>query len=244
MTYEFARGGYGIAATVVQLDSSHPDTVNIADAELFHSATFQRAGVDLHLHGHEGQHLVIPGYFASAHPATLVAPNGERLTADTVALLADKHAEVPPANTANDATHHANPYAIGHVDKIVGDVTVQRNGVMVTLHAGDAVYKNDVIQTGGASSVSISLSDGTALNLVANTHMVLNEYSFDANSDANHALFTLLEGTYLRQRHGKGRTAERAQASRLHGARIKEWRDQRGPAGQPDPDGRQSARAI
>jgi large repetitive protein len=118
------------------------------------------------------------------------------LTANTVAQLADKHAEVQSANSVNDAAHHAGPYAIGHVDKIVGDVTVQRNGVMVTLHAGDAVYKNDVIQTGGASSVSISLSDGTALNLVANTHMVLNEYSFDANSNAYHALFTLLKGTF------------------------------------------------
>jgi FecR protein len=196
MTYEFAREGYGSAATVVQPDSSHPDVVHIADAELLRSATFQRAGMDLHLHGHDGQHLVIPGYFASTHPAALVAPNGERLTADTVAQLADKHAEMQTANTANDAAHHAGPYAIGHVDKIVGDVTVQRNGVMVTLHAGDAVYKNDVIQTSGGSSVSISLSDGTALNLVANTHMVLNEYSFDANSDANHALFTLLEGTF------------------------------------------------
>jgi hypothetical protein len=152
--------------------------------------------MDLHLHGHDGQHLVIPGYFASTHSAALGAPNGERLTADTVAQLADKHAQVQTANSANDATHHAGPYAIGHVDKIVGDVTVQRNGVMVTLHAGDAVYKNDVIQTGGGSSISISLSDGTALNLVANTHMVLNEYSFDANSNANHALFTLLEGTF------------------------------------------------
>jgi hypothetical protein len=196
MTYEFARDGYGTAATVVQADSAHPDVVHLADADLLHSATFQRAGIDLHLHGHDGRHLVFPGYFASAHPAALVAPNGERLTADTVTQLADKHAETQTANTANDATHHAGPYAIGHVDKIVGDVTVQRNGVMVTLHAGDAVYKNDVIQTGGGSSVSILLSDGTALHLVANTHMALNEYSFDANADANHALFTLLEGTF------------------------------------------------
>ncbi|WP_213737477.1 autotransporter-associated beta strand repeat-containing protein [Bradyrhizobium sp. dw_411] len=196
MTYEFARDGYGTAATVVEPDSSHPDIVNIADAELLQTATFQRAGTDLHLHGHDGQHLVIPGYFASAHPAALMAPNGERLPGDSVAQLADQHAEAQPANTANDAAHHAGPYAIGHVDKIVGDVSVQRNGVLVTLHAGDAVYKNDVIQTGGGSSVSISLSDGTALNLVANTHMVLNAYSFDANSDANHALFTLLEGTF------------------------------------------------
>jgi hypothetical protein len=55
--------------------------------------------MDLHLHGHDGQHLVIPGYFASTHPAALVAPNGERLTVDTVAQFADKHAQVQTASS-------------------------------------------------------------------------------------------------------------------------------------------------
>jgi hypothetical protein len=99
-------------------------------------------------------------YFASAHPAALVVPNGERLPADIVALSASQHAEAQPANTVNDATHHAGPYPIGHVDQIVGDVTVEHNGVTVMLHAGDAIYKNDVIHTGSTSSVSISLSAG------------------------------------------------------------------------------------
>jgi hypothetical protein len=198
MTFEFARGGYGTAANVVQADPSHPDIVNIPDAGLLHGATFQRAGLDLHLHlhGHDGQHLVISGYFAGAHPPALVAPGGERLTADAVALLGDRHADAQPTNSANDATHHAGPYAIGHVDKIVGDVTVEHNGVTVTLHAGDAIYQNDIVKTGSASSISISLFDGTALHLVANARMALNDYAFDANSSANHALFTLLEGSF------------------------------------------------
>jgi hypothetical protein len=73
---------------------------------------------------------------------------------------------------------------------------VVRNGVSVTLHVGDKVYQSDVVQTGADSSCGISFPDGTALNLVANTRLVLNEYSFDANSTSNTALFSLVEGTF------------------------------------------------
>src|ERR1700750_280874 len=193
MAYVFA-GEYGASATIVQADSSHPDFVNIPDATLLSNATFERAGLDLHLHGHDGQHVVIPNYFANVHHAALVAPNGERVSFDEVSLLAGKYAAGHPGNTADDASHHAGPNAIGHVDKISGDVTVQRNGMTVTLHAGDTIYKNDVIQTGSGASVAVSFTDGTALNLVANTRMALNDYSFDGSS--GHALFTLQEGTF------------------------------------------------
>ena len=194
MAYDFPGGEYGASATVVQPDSSHPDFINIPDADLLSNATFQRAGLDLHVHGHDGQHVVIPDYFAHSHHAALVAPNGERVSFEEIALLAGKYAEANPGSSASDATHLAGPNAIGHVDKIAGDVTVLRNGMTVTLHAGDAIYKSDVIQTGSGSSVAVVLTDGTALNLVANTRMALNEYSFDGSS--GHALFTLQQGTF------------------------------------------------
>jgi hypothetical protein len=148
MAYVFAEGGCGAAATVIQADSSHPDVISIPDAELLRSGTLHRIGVDLHLNGHDGQHVVIPGYFAAEHPAALIGPDGGRLNADLIAQLAghEQLAAAQPA-TANDATTHFDHGAIGHVDKITGDVTVVRGGVSVTLHAGDAVYKSDVIQT-------------------------------------------------------------------------------------------------
>ena len=76
----------------------------------------------------------------------------------------------------------------------MGDVTVIRNGVSVTVSVGDAIYKSDVVQTGANSSVGIAFPDGTAFNLVANTRMALTEYLYDANSTSNSALFNLVEG--------------------------------------------------
>src|SRR5215470_3550439 len=102
MAYDFAGG---TSATVIQPDASHPDFVDIPNADLLSNATFERAGLDLHLHGHDGQHVVVPNYFANEQHAALVAPNGERVSFDEVALLAGKFAAAQPGNTASDATH-------------------------------------------------------------------------------------------------------------------------------------------
>ena len=64
----------------------------------------------------------------------------------------------------------------------------------MSLNVGDAVYKSDVVQTGANSSAGVAFPDGSALNLVANTRMALNEYSYDPNSNSNSALFNLVEG--------------------------------------------------
>ena len=86
--------------------------------------------------------------------------------------------------------------AIGRIEKVVGEVTVMRNGVAVALHVGDAVYKSDVVQTGANSSCGIGFPDGTALNLVANTRMALNDYVYDPNGTSNDALFSLVQGGF------------------------------------------------
>lgn len=90
----------------------------------------------------------------------------------------------------------------GNVKNIVGHVSAYRSGVpqnefiFVPLNVGDAVYKSDEIQTWGNSSVSIDFPDGTTLNLLANTRMKLDEYSYDPNGTSNMALFTLLHGMF------------------------------------------------
>ena len=187
-----SEGGYGTGVSVIHNDSAQ-HSVLVPDAELLLSGSYHRAGPDLVLTGHDGQHHIIPGYFSSEHPPALVAPNGMSLSGATVELLAGSPT---PGHYAQAQSAAPADGAIGKVEKSVGDVTVIRNGVSVTLNVGDAVYKSDVIQTGVASSVGISFPDGTALNLIANTKMALNDYSYTPSSNANDALFTLVEGTF------------------------------------------------
>jgi len=193
MAYASALGGgYGAGPTVISNGASHTDHIDVADAQLLFTADFTRAGPDLVLTGHDGRHHIIPGYFAAEQRPALVAPNGASLSADLIELLAGPRA---PGQYAQ-AQPTAPAAGIGRVEKAVGNVTVMRNGVAVALHVGDAVYKNDVVQTGADSSCGIGFPDGTALNLVANTRMALNDYVYDPNGTSNDALFSLVQGGF------------------------------------------------
>jgi hypothetical protein len=185
------QGGLGAAGSIIPHESS-AHSVLVPDTELLFTAQFHRAGPDLVLTGRDGAHHLIPGYFASEHHPALVAPNGAHLSPDTVDLLAGS----PTPGHYAQAQPTAPPDSIGKIEKVVGDVTVVRNGATVALHVGDAVFKSDVVQTGAGASCGISFPDGTALNLVANTRMALNDYAYDAGSNSNGALFTLVEGTF------------------------------------------------
>ena len=193
MAYKFStEGGYGIGASVFHYDALHPGRVDIPDAELLFRGHFARSGPDLILTNQDGQRHIVPGYFATENHADLFAPNGAHLSADVVDLLAGSSTpgQYAQAHTA------LPPEAIGKVEKVVGNVTLLHNGVSEPLHVGDAVFKSDVVQTGANSSAGIAFPDGTALDLVADTRMALNEYSFDAAGTANGALFSLVEGTF------------------------------------------------
>ena len=193
MAYASAsQSGYGGNTTVIHTDASQADVVSISDAELLFTGHLERKGPDLVLTGHDGRHHIVPGYFSAEHLADLVAPNGARITGDLVDLLAGSAA--PGQYAQAQATVPTD--SIGRIEKVVGDVTVMRNGVAVALHVGDAVYKNDVIQTGSDSSCGIGFPDGTALNLVANTRMALNDYVYDPNGTSNDALFNLVQGGF------------------------------------------------
>ena len=193
MAYGFSTDGdHGLGSSAILFDPSHADRVDITDAELLFRGHFGRSGPDLVLTGQDGHRHVVPGYFSNANRPTLAAPNGAQLSADLVDLLAGSQA---PRQYAQ-ATTTAPAEAIGKIEKVVGIVNVVRNGAAVVLHVGDAVYKSDVIQTGSGSSCGISFPDGTALNLIANTRMALNDYSYDPNGTSNSALFSLVEGTF------------------------------------------------
>jgi hypothetical protein len=182
-------GGYGATPSVIP--NAHGDTVSVPDAELLFNGDFRRAGPDLVLTGHDGRHHLVPGYFSGEKKA-LVAPNGASLSPDLVDLLAGS----PTPGQYAQAQQTTPPDAIGKVEKAVGNVTAIRNGVAVALHVGDAVFKSDIIQTGSNSSAGVGFPDGTALNLIANTRMALNDYSYDPNGTSNVALVSLVQGTF------------------------------------------------
>ena len=186
------EGGDGSGVSTDHVDASHADRIDISDAELLFRGHFARSGPDLILTGQDGHRLVVTGYFTTEKHPDLVAPNGAHLTGDLVDLLAGS----PTPGQYAQAKTTLPPEAIGKVEKVVGQVTLIHNGVAGPLHVGDAVYKADVIQTGANSTCGLAFPDGTALDLVNNTRMALNEYNYEANSASNAAFFSLVEGTF------------------------------------------------
>ena len=173
---EMLRGSFGHLASV-------------PDVQLPFTGKLWRSGHELVLFGIDGRHHRISSYFASESRPALIAPNEVRLLSDLVDLSS--------GSVTAELYARAHPIAaVGSVGQVVGDVIVVRNGVAVTLHVGDAVYKNDAVLTGSGSSISIVFPDGTALNLVANTMMVMNEYSYDPRVTSNVALITLVGGSF------------------------------------------------
>jgi hypothetical protein len=186
------EGGYGIGVSTDHVDASHADRIDISDAELLFRGHFARSGPDLILTGQDGHRLVVTGYFGTEKHPDLVASNGAHLTGDLVDLLAGS----PTPGQYAQAKTTLPPEAIGKVEKVVGQVTLIHNGVAAPLHVGDAVYKTDIVETAANSSCGIAFPDGTAIDVVNNTRMALNEYNYEANSASNGAVFSLVEGTF------------------------------------------------
>ena len=175
-------------------DQADATSLTIPDASLLFSAEFKRSGSDLVLVGSNGQKFIVVDYFRFEKRPDLVAGDGAVLSAKVVESLAVSNA---PTQYAQATAPSPTVQVIGKVEKVTGSVTAIRNGVAVTLNAGDALNKTDIVQTGSNSNVGISLLDGTALNLSANTRMALNEFNFDVNaSTGNAGHLTLVQGAF------------------------------------------------
>ncbi|WP_201861817.1 Ig-like domain-containing protein [Microvirga soli] len=131
------------------------------------------------------------GYFKDDRRLSLVTPEGASLTGATIEALAGPDASGQYAQTGAAA---AAPVSIGRVEKASGSATVLRNGVSITLRLGDPVAKGDVVQTGPNSTLTIKFNDGTVFSLSSSARMVLNDMVYAADSNANSALLTLVQG--------------------------------------------------
>ena len=193
MTRQFAPPTGGPVRAIAH-DHADASSVTIPDAGLLFSAEFKRSGSDLVLIGSNGQKFIVFDYFRFDKRPDLVADDGAVLSAKVVESLAISNT---PSQYAQATPPGPSAQVIGKVEKVDGSVTAIRNGVAVTLNVGDPLNKTDIVQTGSSSNVGISLLDGTALNLSANTRMALNEFIFDANaSTGNAGHLTLVQGAF------------------------------------------------
>jgi hypothetical protein len=182
----------GGAVRLIPNDGSDAAYLTIPDAHLLFNAEFKRAGSDLLLTGPDGKRILVTDYFKHDKLPTLLSPEGAALTGDVVAALAGSQA---PGQYAQATAPGPAAAPIGRVESLTGNAVAVRNGVAVVLNIGDAVYKNDVIQTGANSAVGIAFLDASAFNLTANGRILLNEFIYDAAATSNNTtLLNLVQG--------------------------------------------------
>ncbi len=166
------------------------DAITIPDSNLLYDGDFKRAGNDLILSDDKHKFVVQDYFLHDKHP-TLLSPKGGALTPDVVLALAGSLA---PGQYAQATAPQPQEQPIGRVVTVSGNVVAIRNGVSITLNAGDAVLKNDVLQTGSDGKIAVTFNDGATFDLGADARIVLTEFVYDPNGTTNNSVVSLIRG--------------------------------------------------
>lgn len=77
----------------------------------------------------------------------------------------------------------ADEAVIGYIKTVQGDATVLASGHSIRAEPGTPVKASDVLKTGKASSLGITLTDNTLLSIGPDTEFVVDEYLFNPAQD-------------------------------------------------------------
>ena len=191
MVKEVGPGGPESGSALPPVQASG-ESVVIPDAELLVTADYSRIGDDLFLKGTDGSTLLVEGYYAVEPAPALMSPSGLTLWPDQIAKLVGPMA---PGQIAQ-AGPVEGPQPIGQVEQVTGDVLAVRAGGPVGLNVGDAVFQDDVVQTGLGSELVIGFADGTMFTLSENARMTLDGMVYDPNGDANSLVTSVIHGGF------------------------------------------------
>lgn len=96
-----------------------------------------------------------------------------------------------PAQTADADTEEP----AGNVATLQGTATVTRNGMTGPLKLQDDIFKGDELQTGKNSTLGVTFSDDTTLNLSASSRIVVDNFVYQEGAKDNAALINVTRGT-------------------------------------------------
>jgi len=107
----------------------------------------------------------------------------------------------PPALTwAQTATPPAQPEAvellrIGTVKQVQGQASLTKGKQQRAAAPGQAVWLGEVLATGPASAISVTLRDGTVLTLGPDSEADMSEYAFNATTQEGSLLVKMVQGS-------------------------------------------------
>lgn len=100
-----------------------------------------------------------------------------------------------PDQPAADTSQPAADEPAGNVAILKGTATVTRNGMTGPLKLQDDIFKGDILQTGKSSTLGVTFSDDTTLNLSASSRVVVDNFIYQEGAKDNAALINVTRGT-------------------------------------------------
>ncbi len=179
---------HSVSGTVLSADGPPlPAIPGLLDAQ------FHRDGADLVVVGDNAHPITITGYFDGSHPPALTTPDGASLDGQTISALAGPLAPGQYAQAGGASALQA----VGKVDKLAGGAEVTHpDGTHANLHAGDVVYKGDVIITKGDGAVGIVFADSSTFALGKSGRMVIDDLVYDPGQQAGHSSLAVIKGAF------------------------------------------------
>jgi len=126
---------------------------------------------------------------AQAAPAQPATP------APAPARPAQTNQPAPVDQPAADAAQPAADEPAGNVATLKGTATVTRNGMTGPLKLQDDIFKGDILQTGKSSTLGVTFSDDTTLDLSASSRIVVDNFIYQDGGKDNAALINVTRGT-------------------------------------------------
>ncbi len=135
------------------------------------------------------------------------ASNVQLAQATTAQPATPAQQAAPPAQPAQPAANPAQPAdpsqtadadteePAGNVATLQGTATVTRNGMTGPLKLQDDIFKGDVLQTGKNSTLGVTFTDDTTLNLSASSRVVVDNFIYQDGGKDNAALINVTRGT-------------------------------------------------
>ena len=153
---------------------------------------FSRTHSDLIATNRNGEQIIFENYFSDHDLKSIETENGLLLKGSLIKALAGPIAPMQYAQVGNSDT-----LSIGEVSAIKGNVQATRvDGNVFTLSEGDPVFKGDIIETIGDSSVGLVFLDKTTMSLSDGGKMVLDELVFDPTSSKGNMAIDIVEGAF------------------------------------------------
>ncbi|MBT7732633.1 MAG: hypothetical protein HN701_13055, partial [Rhodospirillaceae bacterium] len=161
-------------------------------------ADFIRQGPDLLLIGEEGQKTLLVDYFSSGFMPNLQTDYGAVITGNLANKLAGPLAPGQFAQNIDGqqlAQGAATP--IGQIESLTGTATATRaDGTEIVLKAGSNIFSGDILETGPKGALGIVLEDDSVLSLADSGRMVMDDVTFDPNSQEGNATISVVQGVF------------------------------------------------